>query len=610
MKRNSNAVLSARVCSVVLSTLLSLSATFAFAQNVSDDVPLVLDFSRETLVRTIEPTVIYQTPNSNEKPLAKLRGGQTVWSSRRAKGFSLVYDKYSKKRGWIVDEAVQNAGLTEEQANALARFNQEIDNLLFEANDPLTELKKKIDLEKRRKKKLEQFGLLETPYGSTARASLYEAYHGLGEYKNCQREAEQAFQVLSKYLGQNDMRTVLAKARLAEGVALAQGGISSELFADCLRTTEVLLGQKSLVYLEILASAAHYEPDVLLKIKLRRQAVKIARDLKIEGVQLVEYLIYCGVDLGNSGQPKLINSSVPYFEEAMKLLNGPENKMQLGGCLMSLAQTQNTLGDYGSAQDNLQQAVDIFRAEPETPFAKDKLALALKTLGEVYSFRRNERAAVAVYNEVVELESQYSFDARISLVASLQRLGKAGDANAIARETLAFFNEHSETFTGFGYHSMAQTMLEVGEISDAETLIENGLKRLAPNDGLLKNDFRALKANIKIENGQVDEGLALLQETIDFRIKKLGIENCHYLVHNYADLLLKKGRIEESLKQHTAIYKMRHEKYGDSHNCSQASLMALAELYMAQSKFEEAKESLLVALKAQEGRGRTDFEGI
>ena len=145
MKRNSNAVLSARVCSVVLSTLLSLSATFAFAQNVSDDVPLVLDFSRETLVRTIEPTVIYQTPNSNEKPLAKLRGGQTVWSSRRAKGFSLVYDKYSKRRGWIVDEAVQNAGLTEEQANAFARFNQEIDNLLFEANDPLVELRKKVD---------------------------------------------------------------------------------------------------------------------------------------------------------------------------------------------------------------------------------------------------------------------------------------------------------------------------------------------------------------------------------------------------------------------------------------------------------------------------------
>ena len=609
MKRSSNAVLCARMCSIVFSCLLWLTPTFAFAQSASDNVPLVLDFSNETLVRTIKPTAVYPTPSSNEKPLARLRVGQTVWSSRRAKGFSLVYDKYSKKSGWIVDEAVQSAGPNEEQAIALDAIIQELDNLLFETNDPLEELKKTADTWKRNKEKLKQFKLHETPFASPECQNLFDAYLNLGEYQNCLREAKNGYQILSEYLGPNDMRTVLAMERLAIGMALVHDEKSSELFAECLQTAENLVGSKSQIFLSLLGNAARYETEALSRVKLWKRTVSIARELRIDGAQMSDYLVACGTAIGNSGQP---TSSVAYFEEALKLLEGTENRIQLGGCRLSFGQAQTIIGEYDSAKDNLQHAVDIYRAESNNPFAKDQLSLALINLGRLYSLRRNESAAVAAYSEAIKLESQYSFDARNSLIESLLKLGKVGDANVIARETLNIFSESNDSLTALGYHNLAETMLTVGKIPEAEKLIAKGLKRLESEQDIdhLRNEFRALKASIKIDRGQLDEGLALMQETIDFRVSKMGIENCHYLLHNHADFLKGIGKIEESLELHNAIYEMRRKKYGNSHNCSQASLMALAELYMAQSKFEEAKDSLLVALKAQEGLGRTDFEGL
>ena len=611
MNQNKSTVFTSRECVLVITLFLSFLSPVLFAQENDPDVPLAFDLSRESLVRTVRQTEIYPTPNIDNEPIATLQAAQLVWASKTTNGFSLVYDRTSQKQGWVSNGQLQWAGPSNEQGEVLDRFNQERDRIQFESVDQVSEWKSTIDLENRVKAKLEQFDLNSTPYASPNSENLIYGYLNLNQFENALQEAKQEFETLNIFLGENDMRTVLAKSRVAICMAAVQDENASELFDEVLGTTESLLGKKNLIYLDLLSRAAVRELNGPRRLELWGQSVDLAREMEVAGVELAQYLIGYGNAIMQS-QPPQPADAIPYFRQAIKLLGDSDHRIQKGECLLSLGRLRSMLDEYRSAEENLGKAIEIFRAEDKDLVAKEKLADALYQLGQVHSLRRNERAAVATFQEAIELETAGAFDHRISLIGSLLKLGKKGDARAVAREALSQLEMKPDEYPPSAWYVLARETLNIGDVLEAEKLVAKGMSLLEKNQESERslNDFRGLTAAILIEKGQIEEGLSLKQTTIDYLIENQGIENCHYDLHNYADALLFHGKKESALRIHKEIYEMRRKKYGDSHNCSQASLIALGEIYIAKSDFEKARDSFLVALKAQDGRGRTDLEGL
>lgn len=533
---------------------------------------LDFNFNIEAPLRCPNDVNIYATQNAAGQPLGTLKAGQLVWSTRNENGWVRVFDKNSGETGWAPTQSLFFAA-SNDQLNQLNQATLESGRVL-DAEE--ASLDQKIASANKAIEKFKEFGLGNSPWVTLEYRKLYYTLVQSNKMEQAEKIARLEFKVLMDSLGPNDMRTVFAKQRLAGSlVDQKMRGTQEKLLDECLEVTRTLAGENSLPYLEMLFAVANAKIDSEARTKALQACADIALKIYGDNHAACFYLTSYADAATFAGEEESAAKAVKHAIQIYASSNLPNKKLSLAHCRMLLGNAQSGLSQWEPAIKNLQIAIAVFQNDSENPESQVNLGRSLVWLGNIYSRRRNYPAAIEKYEIASRIfaasKHAWQIDALTSLASAKSSLGMLGEAETICKKAI-------------------------------KIAIELGRQDLA-------NSPRHQLGMVLQSEGKLEEGKELLKETVDSAIKSVGKANALNSLHNYADLLAAMGEDSEALAIHLDNYAIRHEKYGDHHNCTQSSLLAIGGIYLKMRKFAEAKKNLLVALKAQQERGNSDFEG-
>ena len=182
---------------------------------------------------------------------------------------------------------------------------------------------------------------------------------------------------------------------------------------------------------------------------------------------------------------------------------------------------------------------------PDTLLAKNDLALLLNCSGEKTEAQRLYREALAGWESIGVVEEEKGFtEALHNLGSSLMATGQLDEAEEKLRRALAIFERKSGEFhwrTLMTEFSLAQALLEKGEIDTAVSLVEQNIEKKAGHLEGGENhpdtlDSIQFLAELKMAQGEWSEAESLAKRAVAGREKSLGKDDRQTL-HSLAILI-------------------------------------------------------------------------
>jgi tetratricopeptide (TPR) repeat protein len=346
-----------------------------------------------------------------------------------------------------------------------------------------------------------------------------------------------------------------------------------QLFQEALTATAKILGENNEDYLSILYSVGQAQIDIDKKLTTFAECAKLAGKLFGKSQIAAFYLMRYADQAIFSNQA---DAAIVALKQAMESFGDLEpNDPRLAEAFMFLGRAHLELSDRQQATANLEKAIKIFRKDNTNITSQKSLARALVWLAGTFSDYRD-------------------------YAGSIKHL----------EEAASIFEENDDPWTIDALASLAFSQSKLGLYSRAEATCQRATKfsqRIDRPD--LNNEIQHMLGMIYQATGKLDEAEKLLKETSDFNIRVVGRENAVGYLHNYAEVLFDRGELNAAYAIHEGNYKIRKEKFGNHHNCTQSSLLALADISLLRHEYVDAKRYLLIALEAHSKRGRSDFEG-
>ncbi len=393
--------------------------------------------------------------------------------------------------------------------------------------------------------------------------TMSEAYDGLGLFPEARKLAEEALEIRSKLFGPRNLEVALTLERLAT-TAANQGDLTASIAYDrkSLETRRALLGNENLRVAESLTSLGttlYSKGDLQESIQLLREALAISR--KLEGPD--------GLHTSNATQ-------------------------QLGMAVLKAR-------DYAAAEPLLRDAIRQYELhEGETSV---NLASTLNDLGNLLSMRGDLAGAEAAYRRCRAISAKvfgpdHPNTAILdeNLAMNLRRQRRYDEAEALVRDSMARFvkalGEQHPRYSVF-LEGLGDILRDRGDLNGAGEVYRRGLEfdlRNQKGTGTHLGASYCRLGDLLTRTGDPVGAEPLLRKGLEIVEKSQGSGSPEVAEYQgqLGVCLLKLRRFPEAEPLLIASYHTREHTLGARHTETQHSRTALANLYAAWGRPEEA----------------------
>ena len=505
--------------------------------------------------------------------LSQVNQGAFLFPMQKAKTWYSVFDPHIQRSGWIREKDVQSVSIFRNKEDfELAKASDESANQAMENNQweqAAKVLKKLLELQ--------QTVTTENTAVAMTCDTIAFAYLNNGEFEKALPFARQGLEASGQCLPRNHVQNARSNLRL--------GTVYLELGENA----------KSLSYLQsALAICKKLKQDSKLELSILRELVLIETGDELEkhfreGLALSQKVygpddplrINFMRDLASDLMNSKLNDRREIFqllEQACKASTKNGDQLQIAVSLRMMAYFKFNVAEeraagFDDAARLIEEAIEI--TDKSVDFSDKHEEMYIRELaGQIYSsLGEDGKAEVQYLKTILIARNLNEYNYLISTLSSLcflqTRMTKFSDAEQSGLEAIELAEEHF------------------------------------PDDAGLIAGPQNMLAGVYSSLGQYSEAKRLYEASIGSEGDKADL----YLVHNAADFYAKVGNYELAKKLHRQILAERERDYGLAHNCTQASLSSLADVYLKMQDPEESLELLERAFKVRKDSNVEEFKG-
>ena len=275
------------------------------------------------------------------------------------------------------------------------------------------------------------------------------------------------------------------------------------------------------------------------------------------------------------------------------------------GVRTAIGKTYMGLGEYRSAREQFQRALDIRREQApdgdrDVALALSDLALAVEYDGEYAPADSLHQAALELFIRTARKDDPERATLLNNAAQSRHELGDLESAERLQRETIAFRERvigPDDPGLVESINNLGVVMGDLGQIAAAESLharAEEVAKRIYGRDHPIVAMTMNNHANILELAGRLPESDSLFRETIALRHELLGPEHPDYAwtLFNYAQFLIRRERWEEAERYSREVLELRGQTLPDAHPAVATAMQALGLALAHQGKLEDGEHWL------------------
>ena len=282
----------------------------------------------------------------------------------------------------------------------------------------------------------------------------------------------------------------------------------------------------------------------------------------------------------------------------------------------TLGETYRALGQWEKARTSLTAARDLFReihGEDNRQTLKCNNALGIVLLNEK-RLHESEALLRSTRDDCIRVlgsEDAETISVGSNLGICLRKLGRYDEAEPLLEESFEWKRrelgeEHHRTLSAA--LNLANLKRLRGHLDEAENMYRSLVESFASSMGKDHPNTLSLMSNfasfLVAERGRYEEGLALLDETLDMRRQVLGEEHPMTLatIDKKAQILRRLGRLEEAEQLIRELLETQKRVFGEDHPETVDSVNSLALVLSKQGRLSESEEMFRYVLDQRRQR--------
>lgn len=446
--------------------------------------------------------------------------------------------------------------------------------------------------------------------------AIASSYDGLGDSKKAIPLHQIALKLRRQHLGDDAPDTIRSMNYLGDAFTTeGQFEEAIKILEESVERSRKQFGEKAPQTLIARANLCHvyYMLGQCTKsLPMAEEILKLRLEVTPDSVQTL--YAYNGVALSLS---KLGRSSeaVPLLEKAHAGLVEKLGKSHIETliCMGNLAEAYRKTGLTEKAVETHRFVVDaraaVLGAEhPDTQYARNNLALTLQELGKFDEAKEVFEQALAGLTKRFGERHPEPLISKINLANCYLDLKNEAKAIELFEQALATAKEDPIKFASrlvYAAHSYGGIYYDKGDYKKALDIYrqaETPLGKAEDSPPQILLEIRSYIGNALRESGELEEAIAVLEGVRKGRAEVLGDDNPQtlFVCNNLALAYQYSGRLDEAIRLFESALQGLREKFGEEHHEPLVTQFNLSTAFLEAGRLEEAELSIRNALEHRE----------